>query len=565
MKLRKILPLVLCLVLLCGAAMAQDAAFAPDMERWGEQNNNGWSFLYLTTGGEYLEMPFFTESEIGWQVKNFASDPYTMGEMFFIGANSFFTGEGGTRPVYAFTAPEAGRVELSFLTHGTGDMNLTVYHNEALLPVQGQDTIVFNTTGADAGFTPHAVRLDVEAGDVLYLVGSTTGGNREGWVRKYAVQYLPADASLEVEIAESGEVVVAAQTGGEEADEKGNVLKPDFDAWGAQGNNGWYYLYKNPAGEYLPMDYRAESDIGWQVNNYASDPYTVGEMFFISQASCFVGELGSLPVYAFQAPVGGEVEVSFYTHSTTDMRLSLLMNGTIVPLNGEEQITLNTEGELEGFTKYTVPLTVKKGTWLYIEVSTVGAQREAWIKNYQVSYLAYNDDVEEALAETAFVPDHTGEGWGQRVNNGWSYGYLDKAENTFKNLAFVRADDRFKGTADAQYEYLMIMRYAVHPSLGGSPAMVFTAPKEGSLELYVMAQIGAYDLSPTSTGVAVYQNDVKVWPAEEDFSKLGPKALNLFLDLDVAEGDRVAIVVDALENNINYDETALRVNAQYAE
>ncbi|MGI6725884.1 MAG: hypothetical protein ACOX62_06795 [Christensenellales bacterium] len=558
MTIRKILPLILSLLLLMGFASAQEAAYAPDNDQWGTQNNNNWSYLYLTTDGEYKEMDFYTESDIGWQVNAFASDPFAMGEMFFISNASFFVGENGTRPVYAFSVPQDGRVELSFLTHGTEDMTLTVYHNNTLLPVQGQDETVFNTTGMDAGFTPHAVRLDVTAGDMLYLVGGTKGGNREGWVRKYVVQYLPADASLEVEIAESGEVLVSAQTA--PALENHHILKPDFDVWGTQGNGSWHFLYKNKDGEYLPMEYREASDIGWQVNNFASDPNAMGEMFFISQASCFTGELGSLPVYAFEAPVGGDVELSFLTHGTADMHMRVLVNG-----NEQMDVALNTEGEIEGFTQHLLSLTVKKGTWIYLEVYTTGAVREAWIKQYQVRYLGYNDEMEANLEGIAFVPDHTGDMWGARNNNGWSYQYLDKPENKFKNLAFVRADDRFKGTADAGYEYLMIMRHAVHPALNGSPAMVFTAPKDGALTLYLMAKIGAHDLSPTSTGVAVYHNKQRIWPADEDFYKLGAPVLNLFLPIEVKANDEVAVVVDALQNNINYDETALRVNVQFNE
>ena len=64
-----------------GAVEAGDI-LAPDMDKWGQQNNNGWYYMYKK-GTAYTEMPFFdSTSEIGWQQNAFASDPAAMGEMF---------------------------------------------------------------------------------------------------------------------------------------------------------------------------------------------------------------------------------------------------------------------------------------------------------------------------------------------------------------------------------------------------------------------------------------------------------------------------------------------------
>ena len=94
-----------------GAVEAGDI-LAPDMDKWGQQNNNGWYYMYKK-GTAYAERPFFdSTSEIGWQQNAFASDPAAMGEMFFINQQSFFIGEGGGMPVYAFKAPASGQVEL---------------------------------------------------------------------------------------------------------------------------------------------------------------------------------------------------------------------------------------------------------------------------------------------------------------------------------------------------------------------------------------------------------------------------------------------------------------------
>lgn len=109
-----------------------------------------------------------------------------MGEMFFINQQSFFIGEGGGMPVYAFKAPASGQVELYFETHGTDQIRMQVFQDDTLLQVDGQDTIAFNTNGN----TPHTLTLDVKKGTMLYLVGYTTGANRDGWIFNYRVKYL---------------------------------------------------------------------------------------------------------------------------------------------------------------------------------------------------------------------------------------------------------------------------------------------------------------------------------------------------------------------------------------
>ena len=559
---RNLWMLLLALLLCVTAAWAEGAegtVYAPDMDGWGVQNNNGWRYMKLTADGAYADMAYYQTSDIGWQQTAFASDPGVDMEMFFISRGSFFTGELGTMPVYAFEVPTDGRIELAFSTHGQADMHIKVYLDDALI----RDDIAFNTTGADAGFTAHFTRMDVKAGQTIYMVGYTTGGNREGWVKNYSVTYLAPDATLEVneeearvEAQEQAAAAAAAYV------DPGKTWAPDMANWGVQNNNGWSYLVKNPAGEYLPMEYRTASDIGWQVNNFASDPYTVGEMYFISQASGFVGELGSVPVYAFEAPIGGEIEFSALVHGTGGAAVRLVVDGQIVPLNGQESVELSTDGPEGGFTRVSAKLTVKRGTMLYLELYTTGSGREGWIKDYQVSYNAYNAQVTEALADKVFVPDHE-ENWGKKENNGWSYKFLDKATGAIRKLAFVRTNDHFTGSGGDGYDYLLILRHGMHPALNADPIMSFTAPRDGKVKLMVIARIGAYDMSPTSTGIAVWQNETKVWPADGDYSKLGKDTLRVVLIQDVVAGDTLNVLLDGLDGNINYDETAVQVLAEY--
>lgn len=559
---RKLLLVLLACVLCLSAVLAEGtegSVFAPDMEQWGTQDNNGWRYLALKSDNAYSEMAYYTESDISWQQYAFSSDPGVDLEMFFISRNSFFTGELGTLPVYAFTVPADGRIELTFSTHGSADMHIRVCLDEEEI----RDDIEFNTTGADAGFTAHFTRMDVKAGQTIYLIGYTTGGNREGWVKNYSVTYLAADASLEVneEEARNEELEQAAQTAAAYVD-PGKQWTPDMTQFGTQGNNGWSYLCKTTDGSYLPMTYWKESDIGWQLNAFASDPGAVGEMYFISANSGFVGENGTIPVYAFEAPIGGEITFSALTHGAGGAAVRLMVDGKVVPLNGEESIALTTDGAEGGFTKVSATLTVQRGTMLYFELFTTGDGREGWIKDYQVVYNSYNAQVKDELADNVFVPDHV-DNWGAKNNNGWSYKFLDKATGAIRKLAFVRSDDHFTGNGEQAYNYLLIMRTSMHPSTGANPIMEFTAPRAGQVKLMVIARIGSYDMSPTSTGLAVWHNGEKIWPTDGDYHKLEKDTYRLILTQDVAEGDTLDVLLDALDGNINYDETAVQVLAEY--
>lgn len=539
----------------------EGTVYAPDMDAWGNQGNNGWRWMKLTTDGAYVDMNYYTTSDIGWQQTAFASDPGVDMEMFFIGRGSFFTGELGTLPVYAFEVPADGRVELAFSSHGQDDMHMKICRDDQLI----RDDIAFNTTGADAGFTAHFTRMDVKAGQVIYMIGYTTGGNREGWVKNYSVTYLAPDASLEVN-EEEARVEAQEQAAAEAAAyvDPGKTWAPDMENFGVQGNNGFYYLVKTPAGEYLPMEYRTESDIGWQVNAFASDPGAVGEMYFINRNSGFVGELGSTPVYAFEAPIGGEIEFSALTHGTGGVAVRLVVDGQIVPLNGQECIELTTDGSEGGFTKVSAQLTVKRGTMLYLELYTTGGGREGWFKDYKVTYNSYNAQVVDSLAEKVFVPDHD-EKWGKKENNAWSYKYLDKETGKIRSLAFVRSSDHFTGSGGDGYDYLLIMRHAMHPAMKANPIMCFTAPRDGQVKLMVIARIGAYEMSPTSTGIAVWQNEEKVWPAEEDYFKLGKDTCRVIITQEVKAGDTLNVLLDNMDGNVNYDETAIQVLAEYVD
>ena len=538
----KFLSLFLVLVLLIGvlplmtSAVSVGDVFAPDIAKWGTQNNNGWYYMYQNVGGQYNELTYWdSTATINWQRNAYAFNPGEMNEMLFINQSSFFTGENGAKPVYAFKAPQGGQVELTVLTHGLSDMHLEILRNDESLK-----DITFNTTGSEAGFTRTVLTIDVKENTWIYLVGSTTGANREGWVKDYSVKYLSVNNE-------------------KEDDSQGLLYTPDLSKWSIQNNNGWYYMHKGLDGTYTQTTYYDSSaKIEWQKNRFSSNPDKDYEMYFIGLQQFFVGELGTKPTYAFLCPTGGKVELTVITHGQSGIYLEVFKNSTKVGT-----ANFNTTGPLAGFTKHTFTIDVKAGTWLYMVGNGDGVNREGFVNYYGVKYLSTNNEKEEEKKEAEIYTVDTGSKWGKQDNNHWYFSYLDKSDNLFRKLAFVRADNWFEGPAEGGYEYLLIKELEMHPSLKGSPAKVFSCPSGGTVELSFQAWMQSAHLSPSGTGIAVYHNGVKIWPADQDFYKLSNDVFVHTMQVNVAEGDDLAVVIDALQENISFDATNVRTSVTY--
>ena len=191
--------LIVCMMLVPLGGMMVTAAdavntgdvFAPDAGSWGTQNNKGWYWMYKTAVGEYKEMKYFATSTINWQKNAFASDPDAMGEMFFINPNSFFTGELGSLPVYAFKAPSGGQIQLTVSTHGSSDMQLRIYNGNTLAKIGGEDAIAFTTTGTAGGFMVTTLTIDVKKNTMGVSGGIHhrffTGGMDKGLFRQISI------------------------------------------------------------------------------------------------------------------------------------------------------------------------------------------------------------------------------------------------------------------------------------------------------------------------------------------------------------------------------------------
>ena len=511
--------------------------YTPDTKAWGTQGNNGWYYLYKGADNVYNQLTYWDSSAaIEWQRDAFASNPDEDQEMYFIARQKFFFGELATSPVYGFLCPVGGQVRLTFVTHGPSELSMTLSQNKTVV-----DTFSLSTDGLEAGYTKHEYILDVKQGTWLYMEADGTTQVREGFVSYYGVEYLSTNDLVE---EEDNSIV-------------GTVYTPDLDVM-KQNNNGWYYMYyDNMTCRYENLDYYGGgASIDWQRNAFAFDPFLMGEMLFMKNDRFFVGENGSCPVYAFKCPSGGTVRLKIRTHGREDIYTSVYHNGYY-----KDSFSYNTTGQYNGFTEHTLELEVKKGDFIYLYCGTRGVNREGWISFYGVEYLTENDQEGGYGQAHVYMPDM--DDWGKQDNNHWSFAYLDKDDGFFRRLAFVRSDNNFQGTADGGYEYLLIKELEMHPAVKGSPAKVFTCPSGGKLRISFQAWMQAAQNSLTGTGIAVYHNGEKIWPENEDWYQLDNSVTIKHITVEVAQGDDLAIVVDAINANNSFDATNVRVCARY--
>ena len=479
MKLKRTMGFLLCLVMLLGllpmgvfAISAGDVA-APDSAAWGTQGNNGWYYMYKLADGTYHEMNFYgSTDEVGWRQNAYASDLSTTVEMFFINQSACFYGENGTRPVYAYKAPATGRIVLTMLTHSTEQMKMQVYVGDKLQKISGKDELTLCTTGIfDGAMTKTELILDVSKDEMVYVefYSSDMNAQRQAWVGGYEVEYLSVKESV---------------------DYTGQTLSPDMNAWGTQGNNGWYYMYKLADGAIHEMPfYTAEDSVAWRQNAYASDLSTTVEMFFINQASFFTGENGTRPVYAFKAPVGGQIKLYFETHGIADMFAQVYVGDKLQTINGSDRVTFTTTGTLPGaMTATELTMNVKKDEMVYIVCGTSGANREGWLKNYQVTYLSTNDEVDYTGVTYAAASSN----WGKQDNNGWFYMYDYRGTGKYGLLDYYPADaaiawqqNAYSFDVNRYVEMLFVQETHFFTGEQGSKVVYgFKAPASGTLDVY---------------------------------------------------------------------------------
>ena len=346
---------------------------------------------------------------------------------------------------------------------------------------------------------------------------------------------------------------------------QGDTYAPSDGLWGQQNNNNWYYLYKGTDGEYRELSYYGSTaSISWQRNAFAFDPSAMNEMLFISKNSFFTGENGSIPAYAFRAPVGGTIRMTFETHGSADMRMRVLHKRTVVPINGNEELALNTNG----YTTNTVELTVKSGDWIYLEGYTVGSNREGWVRNYSVTYLSVNQGTEDD--NLVYEPDRDSD-WGMQNNNGWYYMYQDRLTGTYNQMPFISSDNKDENfnncfSVDRVYPYCFVTKNAIHPANYANAVKAFCAPMGGTVKFELKLKRSSQNISGSPSCFTVYQGNTKIYPKDDAYKEISYRTdgswENITITCDVLAGEWIYFVVGCDGSNIN-GEVQMQEKATY--
>ena len=346
---------------------------------------------------------------------------------------------------------------------------------------------------------------------------------------------------------------------------QGSVFAPSDTLWGQQNNNNWYYLYKGTDGEYHQLSYYSSTaSISWQRNAFAFDPSAMNEMLFISKTSFFTGENGSIPAYGFRAPAGGTIKLTFQTHGATDMRMRVLHKRTAVSINGNTELTLNTNG----YTTHTVELTVKSGDWIYLEGYTVGSNREGWVRNYSVTYQTVSQGAD--ANDTVYEPNLDGD-WGMQNNNGWYYMYQDRLTGTYNQMPFIASnntEENFKNcfSADRAYPYCFITRDVIHPATSANAVKAFCAPMGGTVKFELKLKRSAQNVSGSPSCFTVYQGNTKIYPKDSAYKQINYRSdgswETITITCDVVAGEWIYFVLGCNGSNIN-GEVQMQEKATY--
>lgn len=338
------------------------------------------------------------------------------------------------------------------------------------------------------------------------------------------------------------------------------VCAPDFSAWGTQGNNGWYYMYKGTDNVCRNLDfYDASASISWQRNAFAFDPYAMNEMLFISQNSFFTGENGSRPVYCFLAPHTGQITLEFETMGPTGLGLRVLRGRTPVAVNGSSEIAFSPSV----YTKHSVSLSIGRGERLYLEGFTTSSNREGWVRNYQVTYSSIEDEGEPS---ELYVPD-LDYGWGVQNNSGWYYLYQDLATGRYTELPYIAAADPNETftdcfSANRMFPFCFITRDVLHPAVNANVVKGFCAPKSGEVRFTAKLRRSAQEVAGSPSLLTVFRGNEVLAEARPIHYYAGDNWDTVDFTVQLFRGEWIYFVLGCNGSNIS-GEVRMSESAEY--
>ena len=144
----------------------------------------------------------------------------------------------------------------------------------------------------------------------------------------------------------------------------------------------------------------------------------------------------------------------------------------------------------------------------------------------------------------------------EQGKNGWYYMSYRPKNGKFTEMTFDAANNRWQGDST----FTLITNSMMHPD-GHDSALVFEMPRAGKV-IYTLSLSVASDQSD-GVRYALLQNGQAVTEGENGYLYLaGADACECTFEIEVAQGDRVAFVLN-VNQNAGYDSTAVSVTIEY--
>ena len=344
--------------------------------------------------------------------------------------------------------------------------------------------------------------------------------------------------------------------------------KSSFDECdGAQGYNGWYYMYKDTStGEYVNMTWDGDRFNGIFDGNVNTHFIMPG--------------YGTPSVIGFEVPYTGTVTLrvtddviyrSFANDTGGDVVATLKLNDDELWTHTFDNTCDNTPGKTSVYVIENV--SVKKGDMIYHEVDCGinNTYADIYWKPY-VKYTAVSDPDYNKVTEFKMVDDIKASD--QQGYNGWHYMY--KTDTGYADMGTRTSDDGGKWSEGENW----VNFFQVQPAWSRATAIGWQAPYSGTVTLtrtgnFQRLSKGNGDVTATVllNEDVIKQNDGTdaqwIFGKDENWGD-GPNRSYTITGVKVNAGDWIYHVLDCGENNaspntqwqpmITYTETAPRIN-----
>jgi len=265
----------------------------------------------------------------------------------------------------------------------------------------------------------------------------------------------------------------------------GSVHSPSETNWGAQGNNGWYWMYQDKAtGAYSELPYNTEE---YGANQFSK--HSLYEYLRISKNDAII-PTGAKTVFAFKAPSGGNVTFDFNAVVAPEspsnqgrVTMSVLKNGTEgVTIDGYSASSIQMEDD-NTLRTYQFSTDVKENTMIYIAFEC-DYVHYLWLgtpfPTFSAKYNSINSEIEGTAVGSVYSPRDAN--WGTQGNNSWYWMYQDKTTGAYSELPYNTEEygaNQFSN--HSVYEYLRISKNDAIIPAGAKLVFAFKAPSGGNV------------------------------------------------------------------------------------